>query len=262
MKAVLRSFSPAFNLFGFNPGVLFYAIQDLPFYIRDFVKIKKHKGDDSGLSFRKKYPIPGERFPESGTISGRYFHQDLLIAKKIYLNKPKCHVDIGSRTDGFAARLAVFREVEVLGIREQTGKVENIIFRKIDLMQMPEDMIDYCDSISALHSIEHFGLGMYGDYIDYNGYVKAIQNIYSMLQRWGKFYFSVPIGSQRNELNEHRIFSLYYLLNLFKDKFQVNSFSYVNDNGELYENVELTENDIATNLNCEFGCGIFELTKL
>jgi len=194
-------------------------------------------------------------------MKGHYFNQDLLVAKKIFYKKPERHIDIGSRTDGFVAHLAVFREVEVFDIRDQNSNVKNIIFTKADLMNLPDNMVECCDSISALHSIEHFGLGRYGDPIDYNGYIKALENIYKMLKRGGKFYFSVPIGKQRIEFNAHRVFSLGYLLGLLKDRFELDNFSYVDDEGDLFENVSLSKNDIETNLNCKFGCGIFELTK-
>ena len=101
-------------------------------------------------------------------------------------------------------------------------------------MQLPENMLNYCDSISALHSIEHFGLGRYGDSIDYYGYLKALDNISKILRSGGKFYFSVPIGDQRIEFNAHRIFSIKYLLYLFDERYYLNSFSYVDDFGKFF----------------------------
>jgi SAM-dependent methyltransferase len=203
-----------------------------------------------------------ERFSESGIMSGHYFHQDLLIARKIFKANPKRHVDIGSRIDGFVAHVAVFREIEIFDIRPQSSKVKNIIFKEADLMCLPENLLNSCESVSALHSIEHFGLGRYEDPIDYNGSLKAIENIYRMLKIGGKFYFSVPIGKQRIEFNAHRIFSIQYLLHLFKGKFFVNSFSYVDDKGQLFEDAELRKTEIEANFNCNYGCGIFELTKI
>jgi SAM-dependent methyltransferase len=203
-----------------------------------------------------------ERFQNSGTMKGHYFHQDLLIARKIYENKPIKHIDIGSRIDGFVAHIAVFREIEVFDIRNQENNVKNIIFKKADLMDPPYEIENYCDSISALHSIEHFGLGRYGDFIDYFGYKKGLDNIYKILKKGGKFYFSVPIGQQRVEFNAHRVFSMEYLMEEFKDKYHIDTFSYVNDRGDLFENCVLDDNEIKNNYGCIFGCGIFELTKL
>lgn len=73
-------------------------------------------------------------------------------------------------------------------------------------MELPAGMVNYCDSISSLHAIEHFGLGRYGDPIDYFGYLKALQNIAKIVKTGGTFYFSVPIGPQRIEFNAHRVF--------------------------------------------------------
>ena len=250
-----------FRLIGFDPKALFDTLRGLPFYLNDRSKIKQQKGQDSSFYFGRSYPILNERFSDAGTISGAYFHQDLFVARQIFKNNPKRHVDIGSRIASFVAHVAVFREIEVFDIRELNSKVKNISFKRADLMQLPEEMADYCDSISALHSIEHFGLGRYGDPVDYFGHIKAIENIYKILQTGGKFYFSVPIGSQRIEFNAHRVFSVRYLLDLFDGKFSLNSFSYIDDKGDFFENVEISEKEIDRNFNCNFGCGIFELTK-
>jgi len=262
MKKLLKGILQTLNLFGFDPIKLFDTLRGLHFYIKDLREIKRQKGKLCDFNFGRKYPILGERFSKSGTMSGHYFHQDLFIANKIFQNKPKRHVDIGSRTDGFVAHVAVFREIEIIDIRYQDSKVKNIIFLQADLTQLSENLIGYCDSISALHSIEHFGLGRYGDRIDYFGHVKGLNNIHKMLQNGGKFYFSAPIGKQRIEFNAHRVFSVQYLLEKFHGKYSLVDFSYVNDEGDLFENVTLKQSDIEQNFGCQFGCGIFELTKI
>ena len=138
-----------------------------------------------------------------------------------------------------------------------------IVFLQEDMMKpIPENLIGYCDSLSALHSVEHFGLGRYNDPIRYDGYRIGLDNINKMLKIGGKLYFSVPIGKQRIEFNAHRIFSVSYLVKLFKEKYDINSFSYVNDNGTLCENVALNDERIHYNFNCSYGCGIFEMTRI
>lgn len=261
-KSIIDRIKFSFKLFGVDLFALKNAIRGIPFYYRDLNTLKKQKGENSDFNFGKKYPILGDRFKESGTMSGHYFHQDLLVAEKIFKNNPENHIDIGSRTDGFVAHVAVFRKIEIIDIREQNSKTENIIFRRADLMQLPSNLTNAYDSISSLHAIEHFGLGRYGDPIDYFGHLKAIENITLMLKKGGIFYFSVPIGIQRIEFNAHRVFSVKYLIDLFKDKFQLISFSYVDDNGDLNKDVQLTENDINRNLDCKYGCGIFEWKKI
>ncbi len=244
-----------------RPKTLLRVIHGGPSFVRDFFRLKKQRGDDRLFPFGPLNPITFERNDESGTMSGHYFHQDLLVARKILQANPQKHVDIGSRTDGFVAHVAVFREIEILDIREQKSRVKNISFRQADLMELQADMSDYCDSISSLHAIEHFGLGRYGDPIDYLGYKKAISNITKILKSGGTFYFSVPIGPQRIEFNAHRVFSVGYLLELFRENYEVQSFSYVDDAGDLYEEVELDANAVQTSFGCQYGCGILELKK-
>lgn len=93
--------------------------------------------------------------------------------------------------------MASFREIEVFDIRPIDGKIKNVKFIQANLMDLDKSLIGYCDSISSLHAIEHFGLGRYGDRLDFEGYLKGLNNIYQILKPKGKFYFSVPIGKQR-----------------------------------------------------------------
>ena len=84
-------------------------------------------------------------------------------------------------------------------IRKINSKVENIVYKQADLLNLPKELINSSDSVSSLHAIEHFGLGRYGDPIDYYGHERAIENIYKILKENGKFYFSV----------ENRIFNFF-----------------------------------------------------
>lgn len=250
------------KLFGFDIIFFLNSCKNLSFYIKDFLNLKKQKNKDKTFFFGSCYPILNERALDAGTMSGHYFYQDLIIAKKIFASNPQRHLDIGSRIDGFVAHVATFREIEIVDIRPQKSKVSNIIFTRFDLMKLPENFINCYDSVSSLHAIEHFGLGRYSDPVDYFGHLKALENIYKILKTGGKFYFSAPIGKQRIEFNAHRVFSVMYLINIFKDKYKILSFSYVDDKGDLFENVNLENSFIENNFNCRFGCGIFELVKI
>ncbi|MGF1926313.1 MAG: DUF268 domain-containing protein, partial [Bacteroidia bacterium] len=206
-------------------------------------------------------PIITDRYDEGGTMTGHYFHQDLYVARKVFLANARKHVDIGSRADGFVAHVASFRHIELVDIRKITSKIKNIAFQQLDLMQLPSNLLNYCDSISSLHAIEHFGLGRYGDPINYNGHLRAIENIGKILCPGGTFYFSVPIGQQRIEFNAHRVFSIRYLIEILGSNFSIEEFSYVDDSGIFFENVAMTNELVNTNFGCNYGCGIFILKK-
>lgn len=262
MNKILLQIIFVLNLVGFDPLKFIRFFRGFPFFYRGYVVLKKQMKTSKDFIFGKFHPVFNERFSESGTMKGHYFHQDLLIARKIYENNPLRHIDIGSRIDGFVAHVAVFRKIEIFDIRSLESPVKNIIYKQADLMQLPDNMRDCCDSLSSLHAIEHFGLGRYGDPIDIDGHLKAINTIHLMLKPNGKFYFSVPIGKQRIEFNAHRIFSIKYLLQILNNKFKIVCFHYVNDKGDLFENALLDKESVKRNFDCNYGCGIFELTKI
>lgn len=155
-------------------------------------------------------PCLQDWYEEGGVTKSEYFWQDLLVARRIFEAKPRRHVDIGSRVDGFVAHVASFREIEVFDVRPITTRVPGVVFRQADLMQpiAPVEVGEdgCCDSLSCLHAIEHFGLGRYGDPIDPDGYQRGMANMARLLKPNGRFYLSAPIGQERVEFNAHRVF--------------------------------------------------------
>lgn len=249
-------------LFGLDIKKASDSIRGIVPFVRDLQNLRRQFAESSDFPLGRFYPCLVDRYAESGLAKGHYFHQDMLIAKKIFIDAPNRHIDVGSRIDGFVAHVAVFREIEVLDIRQLVSPVKNIQFLCCDLMgELPESLIDSCDSLSCLHALEHFGLGRYGDPICLNGHLLGLRNLIRMVKPGGKFYLSVPIGPQRIEFNAHRVFSLRYLIDMVKDRFQVDSFSFVDDQGSLHENIKLSQEIIADSGGCLYGCGILELTK-
>jgi hypothetical protein len=217
--------------------------------------------------YRKKskvkslFPCLSDWKEQSGVTKGHYFHQDLLIAQKIFENKPENHLDIGSRVDGFVAHVASFRKINVIDIRPQKNKIKNINFIRGDLSLLNSNLFNKYSSVSCLHTLEHIGLGRYGDKLDFEGHKKAAKNLKNILKCGGTLYVSVPItNKERVEFNAHRVFNIKTILDLFKD-LKLISFSYVNDSGDLLENININNLDLKNNYNLNFGCGIFELQK-
>jgi hypothetical protein len=150
-------------------------------------------------------PALHDRHAAAGEL-GEYFWQDLIVARMVVENNPKRHMDVGSRLDGFVAHLATTRQVEVIDIRPIQSDIPNVVFRQADMMsQLPSELVGCCDSLSCLHTIEHFGLGRYGDRIDAAGLTTGIRNLAAMLSPGAKLYLSTPIGRERVEFNAHRI---------------------------------------------------------
>jgi SAM-dependent methyltransferase len=235
---------------------------EIPKFLRDYNELRRQQQASAAqFPFGELYPCLDDRTSNAGSARGHYFHQDLLVARRIFANAPRLHVDVGSRIDGFIAHVAAFREIEVFDVRPLASTIPNVRFRQVDMMAPLDPALrGHCDSVSCLHALEHFGLGRYGDTVDYEGHLKGLDNLKAVLAPGGTLYLSVPIGPQRIEFNAHRVFSLGYLLSLVAD-LRVDAFSYVDDHGDLHENVPLAADAVANSFGCNYGCGILELTK-
>lgn len=161
-----------------------------------------------GMAVQEQYmwPVIADKYAPAGS-QGNYFWQDLWAARRIVESGVKSHFDIGSRLDGFIAHLlAAGVDVTMIDIRKVLTDVERlhtIIDDATTLRQIPDESID---SMSALCSLEHFGLGRYGDRIDPEACFKCFENIQKKLRTGGRLYLSVPVGRERVEFNAHRIF--------------------------------------------------------
>lgn len=172
-----------------------YAKSKLPEYQQNFI------AKDEML-----YPVLNDWREEAGNL-GSYFWQDLWAAERIRDSGIKNHFDIGSRIDGFIAHLLVNRiEVTLFDIRPLKESVRNLTFFQTDATKLDGVQDESIDSLSALCSLEHFGLGRYGDPIDPDACFKVFHSIQRVMKKKGKIYISLPIGKEHLEFNAHRIF--------------------------------------------------------
>ena len=242
--------------FGVDPRRLLTGIVGIPRFINNFFIFKRSY--TGRLDF---FPCLHDWYEESGVTKEEYFWQDLHIARKIYSALPAKHVDIGSRIDGFVAHVASFREVEVFDIRPNTSDIPGVVFKQADLMNPSESLVEYCDSLSCLHALEHFGLGRYGDPIDPYGYMSGFKNMSNILQSSGLFYLSVPIGIERVEFNAHRIFNPKKMVLLAKDNnLLLKDFAWIGVNKILTHSTNLEQDMNMLELE-SYALGIFTFCK-
>ena len=125
---------------------------------------------------------------------------------------PFKHIDISSSLY-FSGVVSAFVPVEFYDYRPADLRLEGLSTHTGDLMRLP--FADKSvESISCLHTIEHVGLGRYGDPIDPLGDVKAITDLMRVVAPNGNLLIVVPVGRQRIEFNAHRIYSPTYIKDL------------------------------------------------
>lgn len=228
----------------------------LPFYhsqLREFVAM--------GGKVDKMQPILCDYADQAGSASGHYFHQDLLVASMICQAKPERHIDVGSRVDGFVAHVAAFRPIEIMDVRplRDTGH-GNILFLQADLMHETNAPAGITDSVSCLHTIEHFGLGRYTDPLMPDGHRRGFLNLLRMLKPGGTLYISFPIAAKTQVcFNAHRIFAPREILEWPTGgcRLELLRFDHVDDAGNLHQKVDLLTADIKD----QYGCGIYVFRK-
>ncbi|MHB1354750.1 MAG: DUF268 domain-containing protein [Anaerolineae bacterium] len=237
-------------------------LQKLFRYMREYHVFRtKAVTNKDEFSWGPVHPCLADYDDASGSASGHYFHQDLLVARRVYARCPERHVDVGSRLDGLVAHIACFRSLEVLDVRSSPFEIPNVLFRCGDITNLSAELVGCADSVSCLHTLEHIGLGRYGDPLCYDGHLLGLHGLHSLLKPEGTLYLSVPIGPLRIEFNAHRVFSVEYMLDHLAPLFSLACFSFVDDQGNLHESIALDDHLVLTNCECYYGCGIFELIK-
>jgi hypothetical protein len=242
---------------GFQPHILARSLQGIPAYLsnmREYSRLNRASGFK--ITFRDLFPILTDRKAAAGQAGGHYFHQDLWAAKKIYEKHPGEHVDIGSRIDGFIAHLLVFMQVTIVDIRPLESEILGVTFFQDDATELARIESNSIASLSSLNVAEHFGLGRYSDPIDPDACFRFMSALQRVLSPGGRLYFAVPVGRERVEFNAHRVFAPKRILETFS-LLQLISFSFVGDDGKLYE-----DRDPFNIPPSEMACGLFEFAKL
>lgn len=184
-----------------------FGLYSQTFYASDKEKYSMlNKRENFKVDENDVWPITTDKYAAAGSVNS-YFWQDLWAARHVIENRPKEHFDIGSRLDGFIAHvLSNGISVNMIDIRPFPSIIEGlhtIVDDATDMKQFEDNSIE---SLSALCSLEHFGLGRYGDPIDPEACFKCFESIQKKMKKGGKAYISVPIGKERLQFNAHRIF--------------------------------------------------------
>ncbi|MEK7161242.1 MAG: DUF268 domain-containing protein [Patescibacteria group bacterium] len=228
-------------------------VTGLGWFIRDTFRyklmLKKNNIND------KLYLLPQifDKDPISHTYDKHYVNMDRWAFKKLLLNKPQEHVDVGSSIR-FLSMASVATKVKFVDIRPVKLDFDNFECIEGSILAMPFAG-NSVNSLSCLHVAEHIGLGRYGDPLDPMGTKKACQELVRVLAPGGKLYFALPVGKTAIYFNAHRVHAPSVILNYFAG-LKLESFSAVNDAGHFIENAKPVDYE-----NAWYACGCFVFTK-
>lgn len=193
---------------------IFYSLPGNRMRDIDKRKYKKDKKEYISKNLRaeflvdKKYEFPIlDEWRQQAGGANLYFWQDLWAAMRIAERMPKKHFDIGSRIDGFISHLMLLKiPVTLIDIRPLDQKMKGVNFLQADATELAGVEDGSIESLSALCSLEHFGLGRYGDPVDPEACFKAFKAVQRVVKPGGFIYISVPVGKERLCFNAHRVF--------------------------------------------------------
>lgn len=251
-----------FRVFGIDLLQLVYAIYSLPKFLLDLLRYIRLKSRKERLALIM--PVLGEHLKQSASLDRHYFVQDIICAELVIKNFDTTHLDVGSRVDGFISKVALFAPLDVLDIRPLRLPLLNVSTKVGDLMSNTflSSFEKRYNSVSCLHTIEHFGLGRYGDKIDPNGFKVGLYNLQGLVKPGGLLFLSTPVGRSRTVFNAHRVFSPY---DVFRELSEMELLHAViiNDDGNIHGFGDKPSIDgiSAFTKDFNYGLGIFVFRK-
>lgn len=137
-------------------------------------------------------------------FDAHYVYHTAWAARVVANIRPSKHIDISSYTY-FATLTSAFLPVEFYDYRPANISLSNLKCGAADLCDLQFDD-QSVECISCMHTIEHIGLGRYGDPLDAEGDQRAFSELQRVVARGGSLLIVVPVGKPRIQFNAHRIY--------------------------------------------------------
>lgn len=222
-----------------------------PFVLFDYLKFIKNEKRFS-VKISDFYPCVKDKTVKT-SFDAHYVYHTSWAARKVRDINPAVHTDISSSLF-FSGIVSAFVPVNFYDYRPADLNLSDLSSNHIDLTKL-----SFADgsigSLSCMHTVEHIGLGRYGDPIDPKADLEAISELKRVLAPGGSLLFVVPVGKPKIEFNAHRIYSFEMIIDQFRE-LKLKEFSLIDDNGNFIENAdrELVKNQ-------KYGCGCFLFVK-
>lgn len=227
-----------------------------PLILPDYINYRsKDTKKRFSIPFFSSMPILFENTPFT-RFDAHYIYHTAWAARKVKEIGAVSHTDISSSLY-FSSIISAFIPVSFYDYRPAKLNLSGLSSSPADLTKLHfED--DSLESLSCMHTVEHVGLGRYGDQIDPEGDVVAAQELARVVAVGGSLLFVVPVGKPQIQFNAHRIYSYKMVIDMFPE-LTLKEFSLIPDNaidkGMINNATEEQSN------NQTYGCGCFWFTK-
>jgi len=178
-------------------------------YIKNFTREKIL----NNLHGKENYPVGDLQYKEGGSS----FYYCKLLDK--YDVKNKKVAIIGSENPWIEAIVYNYGCRDITTVEYNKPHIEHENFKVISYDEFKNSSYKF-DMILSYSSIEHSGLGRYGDDIDPNGDIDTMNTIYDHLNNDGCIGLGIPIGKDTLVWNANRIYGR-HRLPLLLEKFNI-----------------------------------------
>lgn len=186
-----------------------------PFILGDYIAFKrKDTSRRFSVALSDFYPQVKDKTVQTG-FDRHYVYHTSWAARKVKEIHPAKHIDISSSLY-FCGIVSAFIDVDFYDYRPADLQLSNLGSYAGNLHALPF-ATNSVTSISCMHTIEHVGLGRYGDPIDSEGDIRAIEELIRVTASGGSILFVTPVGKPKIEFNAHRIYSYEQITSYFHD---------------------------------------------
>jgi len=221
-------------------------------YLGEFIQFRKSNDKRFIVSSRDIYPCLTDKIKQT-PFDHHYTYHPAWAARILAKTNPEYHVDFSSILS-FGSIVSAFIPVRFYDYRPANLKLSNWESGFADLTNLPFESNSQL-SISCMHTVEHVGLGRYGDPLDPTGDLKAIEELKRIVKPGGNVLFVTPVGKSRIEFNAHRIYGYQQIIDYFYP-LQLVQFSLVPDAGGI-----INDADPELVIQQHYGCGCFWFRK-
>lgn len=221
-------------------------------YLAEYVKFKSWNKGRFTIKTKDLYPCLKDKITTT-PFDHHYIYHPAWAARVLAQINPEYHVDISSILY-FNAIVSAFVPIRFYDYRPAELHLSNLEsgFADLKKLSFPDNSVP---SISCMHTIEHVGLGRYGDKLDPDGDIKSINELKRVLKPGGNLLFVTPVGIPKIEFNAHRIYSFEQVIAYFSP-FTLKEFSLIPDEGGIILNA-----DPSLVAKQRYGCGCFWFKK-